>query len=205
MRKNLFTGKFVAFEGLDGSGQTTQANLLKDFLIKKGVKVILTKEPTLKSRAGIKIKKILAEEITVSPKELQELFAKDRNWHQKNIIEPALKKGKIVISDRSQFSSLAYGVASGVELDYLLKINKKFIEPDLIILLKVSPKVCLQRIKKRGEKETLFEKEKQLNKVWQIFEKLSKKFKNIIMVNGEKSIEEIHRKIKEIVSQKLEA
>jgi len=162
MKKNPYKGKFIAFEGLDGSGQTTQANLLKDFLIKKGFEVVLTKEPTLNSRAGKKIEKILDKEIVVSPRQLQELFSEDRNWHQKNKVKPNLKKGKIVITDRSQFSSFAYGSASGVELDYLFFLNKKFIEPDLTILLKVSPKVCIKRIRKRGQKETLFEKEKQL-------------------------------------------
>lgn len=203
MKKNLYKGKFVAFEGLDGSGQTTQANLLKDFLVKKGFGVVLTKEPTPESEAGKKIRKILGEEIAVSPIQLQELFAKDRSWHQKNIIKPALKKEKIVITDRSQFSSFAYGAASGINLDDLISLNKNFIEPDLIILLKTSPKTSIKRIKKRGEKETLFEKEKQLEKVWKVYEKLVKRFKNIVIVDGEKSIEEIRQRVWQIVGSLL--
>lgn len=203
MKKNPYKGKFIAFEGLDGSGQTTQANLLKDYLEKKGLEIILTKEPTVDSKAGKMIEKVLNKKITVSFTELQGLFAEDRNWHQKNIIEPTLKTGKIVISDRAQFSSFAFGAASGVDLDYLIRINEKFIEPDLTILLKVSPKVCIERIQKRGTKETLFEKEKQLEKVWNIYEKLARKFKNIIIVDGEKTIEEIHKKIRQIVEKVL--
>jgi len=203
MKKNPYKGKFIAFEGLDGSGQTTQANLLKDFLIKKGFEVVLTKEPTSDSRPGKEIRKILNEEKTALPRQLQKLFAEDRDWHQKNKIVPALKKGQIVISDRSQFSSFAFGVANGVALDYLLSLNNKFIEPDLVILLKTSAKTSIQRIKNRGEKQTLFEKEKQLEKVWQVFEKLSKKFKNIVIVDGERTIEEIHQNIKQIINQKL--
>jgi len=203
MKKNPYKGKFIAFEGLDGSGQTTQANLLKDFLIKKGFEVVLTKEPTSDSRPGKEIRKILNEEKTALPRQLQKLFAEDRDWHQKNKIVPALKKRQIVISDRSQFSSFAFGVANGVALDYLLSLNNKFIEPDLVILLKTSAKTSIQRIKNRGEKQTLFEKEKQLEKVWQVFEKLSKKFKNIVIVDGERTIEEIHQNIKQIINQKL--
>lgn len=56
-------GKFIVFEGLDGSGQSTQANLLKDFLTKKGHQALLTKEPTLDSEAGKKIRKILDKKI----------------------------------------------------------------------------------------------------------------------------------------------
>lgn len=199
MRKNPYKGKFIAFEGLDGSGQTTQANLLKEYLIKNGSEVILTKEPTESSEAGKEIKKVLEKEKIISLIKLQILFAEDREWHQKNRVEPALRKEKIVITDRSQFSSFAFGAASGVDLNYLFSLNEKFIEPDVVILLKVSPKICLGRIQKRGEKETLFEKEKQLKKVWKVYEKLAKKFKNIVMVNGEKSIEEIHEEIKKII------
>ena len=203
MKKNPYKGKFIAFEGLDGSGQTTQANLLKDYLKKKGFKVILTKEPTRDSKAGKKVRKILNEETTTSPNQLQELFAEDRNWHQKNIVGPALKEGKIVITDRSQFSSFAFGVANRVVLDYLLSLNDEFLEPDLVILLKTSAKTSIQRIQKRGEKETLFEKEKQLEKVWRAFEKLAAKFESIIIIDGEKSIEEIHEKVWQIVKQIL--
>ena len=59
MKKNVYPGKFLVFEGPDGSGQSTQAELLKNFLIKKKFKVVLTKEPTKTSRAGKKIEKIL--------------------------------------------------------------------------------------------------------------------------------------------------
>jgi len=202
MKRNYYSGKFIAFEGLDGSGQTTQANLLKQHFSRMHCKTILTKEPTPTSKSGKKIRKILDKETTVSPKKLQKLFAKDRNWHQKRVIIPNLKQGNIVISDRSQFSSLAFGVASGVELKYLIKLNRKFIQPDLVFLLKTSARTSVRRIKQRGEKETLFEKEQQLKKVWKVFEKLSKKFKNIIILDGEKTIEQIRDQIWNIIQKR---
>jgi dTMP kinase len=205
MKKNPYKGKFIAFEGLDGSGQTTQVNLLKDYLIRSGFEVVSTKEPTWDNEAGKWVNNTLHQNKKLNSEELkllQEKFAEDRNWHQKNIIEPALKEGKIVITDRSQFSSFAFGAASGVDLNYLFSLNEKFIEPDVIMLLKVSPKICLGRIHKRGEKQTLFEKEKQLEKVWDIYEKLAKKFKNIVVVNGEKPIEEIHKNIKILLTER---
>lgn len=197
---------FIAFEGLDGSGQTTQANMLKDYLTERGFEVVLTKEPTEDSEAGKLVNKILREGKNLSLnmlEALQEKFAEDRNWHQKNRIEPNLKEGKVVITDRSQFSSFAFGAASGVDLNYLFTLNEKFIEPDLTILLNTSPKTCIKRIKKRGIKETFFEKEKQLEKIWTIYERLTKKFKNIVIVDGEKSIDEIHKKIRQIVKKIL--
>lgn len=204
MRKNPYKGKFIAFEGLDGSGQTTQANLLKDYLIKNGFEVVLIKEPTNESKAGKLINRILQADKKLSLVELEALqdkFAEDRSWHQKNRVMPNLEKGSIVLTDRSQFSSFAFGAASGIDLNYLITINEKFIEPDLVILLKTSPETSVERIKKRGIKETLFEKEKQLEKVWQVYEKLIKKFRNIVVVDGEKSIEEIHEEIKKNVKK----
>ena len=203
MKKNPRKGRFIVIEGLDGSGQTTQANLLKDCLEKKGFKVMLTKEPTLDSDAGKEIERILNEEIIISPTQLQELFAEDRAEHLRHTIAPSLESEKIVISDRYFLSSLAFGTADWASLNYLICLNKEFLEPDLTILLKVSPRACIKRIKKRGIKQTLFEKEKQLEKVWQVYEKLAKRFKNIVIVNGEKSIEEIHEKVWQIVKKTL--
>jgi len=213
-RKN---GVFIAFEGLDGSGQTTEAKLLRDFLTKLGFRVVLTKEPTLDSEAGKKIRKVLDKKIKmrrnriysevkrsvqIRPEELQNLFAKDRKEHLKKTIIPTLKQGKIVISDRYLFSSLAYGAASGVNLNWLIKINKKFLLPDLTFILKVSPKICLKRIKKRGNFRTLFEEEKKLARVWQVYKTFPKRFKNVKLINGEKTIKQVFSQIRTCLWQK---
>lgn len=203
MKKNIFSGKFFVFEGLDGSGQSTQSKLLADFLVKKGFKILLTKEPTTISEAGKKIRKILDEKQKTNPKKLQELFARDRKEHLKKEIIPALKKGKIVISDRYFFSSLSYGKASGLSLDWLIKINSKFLMPDLTFILKVRPKICLERIEKRGDKRTLFEKEEKLKKVWQIYKTLPKRFKNIKVIDGEKPIKEVFKEVKVLLNSTL--
>jgi dTMP kinase len=199
MQKNTCQGKFIVIEGLDGSGQSTQAGLLRDFLIREGFEVILTKEPTLNSEAGKKIRKILDKELGVNPKELQELFTQDRKEHLENKILPALREGKVVISDRYFFSTFAYGVADGLDLDWLIKINNEFLLPDLTFILKVSPEVCIQRIERRGEKIKLFEKKEKLEKVWQTYEILPKRFENVYMIEGEKSIEEVFSQIKKVV------
>jgi len=134
---------------------------------------------------------------------LQELFAKDRRKHLKNIIIPALKAGKIVISDRYFFSSFAYGVVSGLNLSWLIEINNKFLMPDLTLILKVRPEICLERIAKRGKERTLFEEIEKLKKVWQTYKVLPKKFKNAYIIEGEKEIEEVFSQIKKLVHSKL--
>jgi dTMP kinase len=215
---------FIGVEGLDGSGQSTQSQLLEKFLIKKGYQVILTKEPTPNSRAGKKIRKILNKKEKISPKKLQELFAEDRKEHLKKVIIPALKKGKIVISDRYFFSSFAFGTADGLDLDWLISINNQFLIPDITFILKVSPEVCIERIKKRGNSRTLFEKKEKLAKVWKIYKNLPKRFstfarrkvsyggsaealceggKNIRVIDGEKTIKEVFSKIKALLHSKL--
>ena len=193
--------KFIVFEGLDGSGQTTQVNLLKNFLLKKELKVISTKEPTLNSVAGKKIRKILDKKIRIAPAQLQRLFAQDRKEHLKKEIIPALKKGKIVISDRYFFSSFAYGVTEGLNLDWLVKINKQFLTPDLIFILKVNPRICIERIKKRGKTETLFERNEKLQKTWQIYKIFPNRFKemDIRIINGEQTIKKVFSQIKKIL------
>jgi dTMP kinase len=203
IKKNSYPGKFIVFEGLDGSGQSTQAELLRDFLVKKGYQVVLTKEPTLDSEAGKKIRKILDKKSKIEPQKLQELFAQDRREHLENLIIPALKEGKIVISDRYFFSSFAYGASSGVDLDWLIKINDEFLLPDLTFLLKVSPKVCLERIKKRGKERTFFEEKEKLARVWKIYQILPNHFQNIYIIEGERAKEEVFSQIKTLLHFRL--
>src|SRR4030042_3818232 len=147
MLKNPYPGKFIVFEGLDGSGQSTQTAFLRDFLIGKGYQVVFNKKLTKDSGVGKRIIEILGKKTKIEPKELQELFAKDRKEHLENLIIPALKENKIVISDRYAFSSFAYGVSGGIDLGYLMNINDEFLLPDFTIILKVEPRVCLERIR----------------------------------------------------------
>lgn len=199
MKKNRYQGKFIVFEGLDGSGHSTQAELLKNFLIKKGYKVVLTKEPTLISAAGKKIYFILNKKEKTTAQKLQDLFVKDRKEHLKKVIIPALKKGKIVISDRYFFSTIAYGSAEGLSFENLVKKNNNFLMPDLTFILKVRPKICINRIEKRKTKKTIFEKEEKLKKVWQYYKIFPKKFENIKIIEGEKPINEVFLKIKKSI------
>lgn len=194
---------FIAFEGLDGSGQSTQTALLNEFLTQKGHKVVITKEPTLDSEAGKKIREILDEKTKIEPRALQELFAKDREAHLQNKIIPALKDGKVVISDRYFFSSFAFGASEGVDLEWLILINSRFLIPDQTFILRVRPEVCIRRIEKRGTAKTLFEKQEKLTKVWNTYAVLPHRFSNAALIEGERPIEEIHDEIKKIITRKF--
>ena len=196
-------GKFIVFEGLDGSGMSTQAKMAKEFLEERGISVVLGKEPTSDYEPGKEIRKILRREKKVTPKELQELFAKDRKEHLEKSIMPALKDGKWVISDRYFFSSFAFGSADGLDLEWLIKINNSFLLPDKTILLKVRPSICIERINKRGVKREIFEEERKLALVWQTYEKLPLRFDNMEIINGENPQNEVFEDIKQAINKLL--
>ena len=193
----------MVIEGLDGSGQSTQAGLLRDFLIGNGFEVVLTKEPTKNSQAGKNLREILDKKNKAEPKKIQELFTQDRKEHLEKVVIPALKENKIVVSDRYFFSTFAYGVSEGLDLDWLIKINDEFLVPDLTFLLKVSPETCLKRIEKRGSAKTLFEEVKKLENVWQTYEILPSRIENAYIIDGEKSIDGVFEQVKNLVHSKL--
>ncbi len=189
-------------EGLNGCGKTTQTKLLKDFLTKREMEVITTKEPTLNSTAGRKARDILTKKCSASPGGLQKLFTQDRKAHLKNLVIPALKKGKTVISDRYFFSTFAFG-GLDLNMDWLIKLNNKFLLPDLVFFLKAKPKTCLERISCRGTEKRIFEKEKKMARVWQNYAILSQRFKNTYILDGEQSIKKISADIIKIINKKI--
>lgn len=201
MRKHSYKGKLICFEGLDGSGSSTQAGLLYNYLVEKKEKVVVTKEPTNNLIGGL-IRGQLTGEWSAPPECLNLLFAADRMHHIWREVEPALEGGRIVIVDRYILSALAYGAASmpGRE-DWLAKINETAIEPDLCFLLKVKPKTAIRRLKRRAFSLELFEEEKKLAKVWQEYQKLSEVFPWVRIVDGERDIEAIHREVIKIVDR----
>jgi len=206
MKRNPYPGKFIVFEGLDGSGKNVQTELLYRFFKKNNQKVVKTKEPTQESEYGKILKEILNQKKESSPQEIQKLFSQDRQWHIKNIIEKALKEKKIVICDRYLFSTLSYGIASGLDYKFLWSLNKKFPLPDIVFFLDVDPNTALERIKKRGEKRSLFEKKSYLERVYTAYQKVMKKFKNktkIYFIDGKRSINEIFEEIKQILKKEI--
>ena len=209
MRKNKFPGKFIVSDGLDGSGQSTKAARLIDCLNDPKQKlrfghtgVHLTKEPTSGLIGGL-IRGQLNHDWQSSPECLQLLFAADRAWHLEKEIIPLLEKGIIVVCDRYFFSSLAYGAVGIKDANWLFQINSNFLLPDITFFLRVSPKICLERIQKNRHGITLFEQEQILEKVRGNYKRLVPKFKNIYVIPGERPADKIAKDIIGIVGKKL--
>lgn len=201
MRRNNYKGRFIVFEGLDGCGKSAQAKLLVEFLRQQGKEVVATKEQTVGSEAGRKIKRILMGEEGATPLELQGLFVQDRKEHTENLIEPSLKAGKFVICERYSFSTMAFGCSAGLDIDLLAKMNDNFVLPDLTIIIDVSAESCMKRIEARGEQKEFFEKTEKLAKVRECYKKIPKMFKNIFFVNGEGLPEKVFEEIKGLIKR----
>ena len=187
--------KFIVIEGLDGSGQTTQVELIKEYLEKKGFGAIATKEPTPEVPIGTLIREILTKKYAVDPCTLQLLICTDRSEHVKKVINPSLEQGKWVISDRYFYSTMAYG-SMDCDMDWLISINEKFPKPDLVVFIDTSPVTCLERIDENRPGREFFEEEDKLIKIRENYNKVFKKFPDIKIVDGEKSIEEVSKQIK---------
>jgi len=193
---------FIVFEGIDGAGLTTHATLTEKFLQRMGFKVLLTKEPTDGLIGGL-IRAALRKEWTADPSTLQLLFAADRSRHVKKVIKPALKKGVHVISDRYLFSSLAYG-SLNLSVEWLKTVNSPFPLPDITFLLDISPEEAVKRIKGERFAVELFEEIEKLSKVRKAFLQLAEQYPNFYILKTDDEVEEVQKKIEEIILKKMD-
>ncbi|MEM2098988.1 MAG: dTMP kinase [Candidatus Bathyarchaeia archaeon] len=141
-------GLFICIEGLDGCGKTTHAKLLaKRLRLSHGA--VYTAEPS-RGKIGVFIRKsFLYGEKRLSSSVEALLFAADRLEHVQREVLPALREGRLVISDRYIYSSLAYQGAAGLSIDWIKKINEYAPCADLAVFIDVDPQVALQRLKRR--------------------------------------------------------
>jgi dTMP kinase len=152
-KNKMILKNFIALEGLDGAGTTTQANLLYTRCQAEARPALLTREPT-ESPAGLLVRKILRKEAEVLPRTMARLFAADRNEHVEapGGIRETAGKGVFVISDRYLFSSLAYqSVDCG--WDFVRSLNEDFPLPEALVFLDIQPREGEERLKNRRERE----------------------------------------------------
>lgn len=205
-------GRFIVFEGLDGCGSTTQARLLEQWFEERNQPVHHTKEPTdgpFGSVIQLFIRKRVAllqngDKTVPLDEETQALaFATDRMYHLQNVVIPKLASGFTVISDRYYLSSLAYQ-GTAVDYSWLKSINSKCRRPDLTVFLDVPPSICKKRIeRKRWGHSELYENELMLERVRGNYlvaiKTLQKEGENIAVVNGNRTIQDVHKEIISLV------
>jgi len=193
-------GVFIVFEGIDASGKTLHLKTISQELRKQGYNILLTKEPS-KDLVGDFIHRYAQQQRSrLLPETEVLLFVADRFEHVKKIIEPALKRGRIVMSDRYFYSTLAYQGASGADLDWIREMNWYAPKPDLCILFDILPDYSLHRTKR---KRTLFEDANYLRKVRNIYLSLVEQ-EGLIKINADRPKREIHEEVSSIVRGFLE-
>jgi dTMP kinase len=162
-------GLLVVFEGIDGSGKTTQARRLLRRLRRRGRPAAFFREPT-RGRWGREIKRLAARAGSATPEQELELFVRDRRENVEKNLVPALRAGKVVVLDRYYFSTIAYQGAKGIDTRRIRQMNEAFaVRPDLVVILDVEAAAGLRRISGRRTRDELFEREDYLVEVARIF------------------------------------
>ncbi|PMB74342.1 dTMP kinase [Candidatus Bathyarchaeota archaeon] len=194
-------GFFICVEGLDGCGKTTQAKILVRKLRRIGYNAVYTAEPS-SGKIGRFIKRYClhgGKRISSIIEAL--LFAADRYEHVETEIIPALKNGKIVVSDRYMYSSLAYQGAAGLNLDWIRRINEHAILPNLAIFIDVEPNTVIKRLK---PKKSVMENLETQRKVREVYLKFVENGE-LVKVNGNKPKSEVAEEIFSIVLESLKS
>jgi dTMP kinase len=199
-------GILITFEGIDGSGKSTQMSALAEYLEQKGWKVFKTREPG-GSKLGDRIRDLLLDykHQNITPKTELLLYLASRSQHFQEVILPALEQGKVVLCDRFSEATMAYqGYGRGLELDKIKALLKYVTEgrkPDLTLLLDLEVRQGLMRINSRVTKDRLErERIEFYDKVRQGYLKLARMNpRQIVVIDASQAFEKVASQIQEIV------
>lgn len=202
-------GHFITFEGVDGSGKTTQVRLLRQFLDQQGVEYVFTREPG-GTDLGEQIRRILLDpahrDMGVETEAL--LYAASRAQLTRQVIRPALDAGKTVLCDRFVDSSLCYqGFGGGLDLDFVRDLNHRATEglkPDLTLLFDMPPDDAAQR-RRRGSEDRMERKDLAFHeRVREGYLTLARQEPDRIrIVDAMASVEQVQRVVRKLVAQAL--
>jgi len=204
-------GCFIVFEGIDGSGKSTQIKRLAHKLKSLKQDVYQTFEPS-DGPVGTLVRDMLKGKVEIDQRTIASLFAADRTDHlvnKRNGIADKVEKGQTVLCDRYYFSSYAYH-SQYVDMDWVIQsniINAEILRPDLNIFIDVSPDDCFKRLEKRQDKFELYEKIEIIKKVRELyfkaFDKLEKS-EHVVIIDGNADEDTVEKRIFEEVGKKLD-
>lgn len=202
-------GMFITFEGPDGSGKTTQINMLMEHLKNNGFQVVYTREPG-GTKISEKIRDIILDnensEMSATCEAL--LYAASRAQHVEELIRPALSSGKVVICDRFVESSVVYqGIGRGLGDNKVRNINDfaiNGVQPDLTIMLMIPYEEGLKRKKNQRDLDRLENSGDDFHrKVYYAYVKLAEKCDKIKVINGDRQKEEVFKDILSLLVNKI--
>ncbi len=215
LRRNPYKGKYIAIEGIDGSGKSTQVERLTAYFEKHERHVVVTSEPRRDLPVGTIIQQILQAKTHIPPSSYQFLYSANRVENHEKIIYPALKKGDVVLSHRSIWSIVPYGIEdfglSVIEKEKadslfaahgVLSEFHQFIAPDITFYLRVSVDTALQRLGAMNKMKEIYEKKEKLAIIAKGYEWEAQQFsKELVIIDGEKQEEEVSQEIITYVSR----
>lgn len=209
---NTTIGKFITFEGNEGSGKTTQSKLLYEKLSDNGIKAVWTREIGGTDIAELIRDIVLFKDMSITTELL--LIMAARYEHIEKFIRPNLNEGKWVICDRFIDSTLCYQSKNSEEQQLILELHRKLLDnffPDLTLIINVSPSIAMQRIKireihKNTNQLNKFDSRNQqfYQKITDAFIQVSKLFpERIVQINGEPMIEDVSSEVINIINNKM--
>lgn len=192
---------YIVLEGIDGAGKSTQTELLQQWLIKEGYITKKIVEPTTSDIGKLIRKELLNPESTndINQQRLTLLFAADRLTLKKEILEAKNNKNKIIISDRSFYSSICYQNNSTIEPEWIRQVNTHTPRPDLTILLDLSAEEAI----KRCDQEEVFENKEFLEKTRKNYLNLHKSEENVEIIDATLPQDVVQDNIIKLVKEKL--
>jgi dTMP kinase len=211
-------GLFVTFEGIEGSGKTTQIAITGDYLDKQKIPFIITEEPG-GTGLGTELRQILLDKTSLNITEKAELllFAADRAQHIEEVILPAMNEGKVVLCDRFSDATIAYqGFGRGVDVDFIRTVNNfssQSLKPDLTLLFDVPVTTGLERIKDRvsptgkASLEDRFEREKA-----EFHRRIREGYLSLLrdepdrirLIDGSREVDEVAKEVCRLVAELIE-
>ncbi len=196
-------GRLLAFEGLDGCGKSTQVAALARALRDAGRDVLTTREPS-DGPWGRRIREMARAGAPAAAEEELRWFVEDRRSHVAETLEPALRAGRVVLTDRYFLSTVAYQGARGLDPERILADSEaEFPLPDLVLLLEVDPALGLERVRGRGGTlENVFEQPERLARVAEIFRSLDRPYLERVDASG--PADAVERAVRARVEQRLD-
>lgn len=214
LKRNPYPGLYIAIEGIDGSGKSTQLEAVKKELEILGKQVVVTSEPQATGAVQKLIRDALFSKVKIPSRGYQNLYSADRVLNHEEIVIPALKNGKTVLSHRSLWSNEPHGILDfGDDYDFsktepllvsqgTISEYHQFMVPDLTFYLRVSAKKAAERLSEMSKEKDAYEKEEKLTKIAKGYDMLVDNFpEEITVIDGEMDekliTQEILTKIKE--------
>ena len=188
-------GKIIVIEGIDQAGKYTQSNLLQSNLLQSGNVCTIMDFPDYTTPIGQEIRAFLDSNRNYTL-ETEHLLMSANRWEKKNDIESLIESGTVIIMNRYYQSNLVYGVSHGLNLKWLLNLDKGLPKEDVVIILEVNPNTSYQRVP--GNRDAFETDRKLLTKVHKNYRKLARQFKWKV-INGERVSGEVHDDIMKIV------